>query len=173
MKWTLDKAATELGIHKDTLAKGLIRAGLTVERGSRFTTLEVFRGYMGDLKVEQTRKTRAEADRLELQMEIERGNLIESDVAKGIFTFAIGGVRERFNPEAASSMLAPILNPPNPEHAKTHMRDWLRNALESLSDWDEAKRQQYEKHTGRKLAKARADLPEAPTASDGQPMVRD
>lgn len=76
MKWTLDKAAKELGVHHETLAKGLVRAGLVVERGSRFSTLEIFRGFQGDLKTEQTRKTRAEADAKEVENKVRMRELI-------------------------------------------------------------------------------------------------
>ena len=131
MKWTLDKAATELGIHKDTLAKGLIRAGLTVERGSRFTTLEVFRGYMGDLKVEQTRKTRAEADRLELEMQVEQGNLITKEAAKKLITDTFAPLRAAL--VSQPTRLASRVNPSDPELAKAVLEDDMRSTLAQAS----------------------------------------
>lgn len=76
MQLNVTKWAKELGIHKDTLAKGLIRAGLDVQPGSKFTLLEIIKGYCGDLKTEQTRKTRAEADAKEVENKVRMRELI-------------------------------------------------------------------------------------------------
>lgn len=131
MKWTLDKAAKELGVHHETLAKGLVRAGLVVDRGSRFSTLEIFRGFQGDLKTEQTRKTRAEADAKELENRLRLGDIIEREAAQAILTARLAPLRAKL--VAAPSSLASRLNPTDPELAKAVLEDWVRETLTAAS----------------------------------------
>lgn len=137
MQWTVKAAAKELGIHADTLAKGLIRSGLTVERGSRFTTLEVFRGYMGDLKAEQTRKTRLEADAKELENKVRLGELIETARAKAIYG-EIASVCRTFVAVELGQIGAEA-NPSDPEHGRELALSRGRQFLERLTSMEQTR----------------------------------
>lgn len=130
MKWTLDKAAKELGIHHETLAKGLVRAGLAVERGSRFSTLDIFRGFQGDLKTEQTRKTRAEADAKELENRVRLRELIPMAEAAEMTSTVAAVCRAELNGLVG---LASRLTPHSPATSKPILEEYRDKAINNIN----------------------------------------
>jgi phage terminase Nu1 subunit (DNA packaging protein) len=132
LAFNLKEAALALGIHEETLAKNMVKSGLAVEPGKKYTLREVFAGYMGgDLKMEQTRKTRAEADAKELENQITQGNIIEREAAEKLIADRLAPIRSKL--VAAPTGLASRLNPTDPELAKSVLEDWVGEVLTAAS----------------------------------------
>jgi phage terminase Nu1 subunit (DNA packaging protein) len=83
-QWTVWRAASEFGTTRETLIRALRERGHVIKKGARFTTIEVHGALAGDLKAERVRKTRAEADLLELERRKETGDLIDFETAKAV-----------------------------------------------------------------------------------------
>ncbi len=75
--WTLERAASEFNINPRTLSARMKQAGIEYKPGSGWTTLQVVRGIYNDLESERIRKTRAEADQVELQNAEAQGRLVD------------------------------------------------------------------------------------------------
>ena len=132
LAFSLNQAAKSLGIHEETLAKNMVKAGLAVEPHKKYTLREVFLGYQGgDLKMEQTRKTRAEADAKELENQIRLGAIIEKDAAEKLIADRLAPIRAKM--VAAPTGLASRLNPTDPELAKAVLEDWVGEVLTAAS----------------------------------------
>ena len=77
MEWTIHKAATELGVSRETLTRGLKSIEVDVKRAAAFSTKEIFRALAGDLKFERTRRERGEADKIARANKVAEGQLVE------------------------------------------------------------------------------------------------
>ena len=76
-RWTIGRAASEWRIDPKTLTSRIKAAGVVPGADGFFSTLDIHRSINGDIDAERLRKTREEADRLELENAKERGTLIE------------------------------------------------------------------------------------------------
>lgn len=95
MNWTVHAAAKEWHSTDETIVKGLRAAGIEVIPRKTYTTLEIFNALAGDLKYQRTRRERAEADRAELEVAHERGELIKADDVTRFIQRTFGPFRER------------------------------------------------------------------------------
>ncbi|MCL5098504.1 MAG: hypothetical protein M1608_13435, partial [Candidatus Omnitrophica bacterium] len=77
MKWTLYQAAREWNIDRQTLAKRLSEAGVTVGRGRKYHTREVTAAIVGRLESEKIRETKARANLLEIEQSEKSGRLVK------------------------------------------------------------------------------------------------
>jgi phage terminase Nu1 subunit (DNA packaging protein) len=74
MQWTINKAACEFGLSRETLRKRLTLAELDTK--STYTTKEICRAVFGDINSERLRLTREQADKLALDNEQSRRSLV-------------------------------------------------------------------------------------------------
>jgi DNA-binding protein Fis len=78
MRWTVQKASVEFGLHRETLAKYLRREGIQPGADGKFSTQEIVKGVYGDLRTEQTRETRLRADKIEMENAEKRRELLSA-----------------------------------------------------------------------------------------------
>lgn len=76
IRWSIQRAAVEFGLHRETLAKYLHREGVRPGADGKYSTLDICKGVFGDLRHEQTRETRERADKLEMENRQKRRELI-------------------------------------------------------------------------------------------------
>ena len=122
MKWSVHKAATEFGVSRETIVRGLKQLGIEVNRNSTFTTKQIFTSIAGDLKFERTRRERAEADKAEVEAAAAKRTRIPRE---DVVTF----IRESFAPlrelvVAMPAQMAGLVNPADPHHAREHLERW-------------------------------------------------
>jgi hypothetical protein len=54
MRWTIQRASADFGMHRDTLAKYLRREGIQPGPDGKYSTQEIVKAVYGDLRTEQT-----------------------------------------------------------------------------------------------------------------------
>ena len=79
LRWTVGMASAEFDLDPKTLRKRLRAAGITAGDDGRYSTAQLVQAVSGDLRYEQTRETRARADRLEMELAKERGEVIHRE----------------------------------------------------------------------------------------------
>ena len=79
LRWSLAMMSREFGPDHKTLSKNLAASGITAGKDGLFSSRDALRLVFGDLEAERLRKTREEADKLELENEQTRGNLLETE----------------------------------------------------------------------------------------------
>jgi hypothetical protein len=67
MKWSIRKSATEFGVSRDTILRGLRTNGIDTDELTEFSTKQIHTALAGDLKRERT--LRARADRIKAERE--------------------------------------------------------------------------------------------------------
>ena len=125
MKLSVLKWSRELGCDRETLAKRLVKAGLTVKAGSTFTLKEVVSAYYGDDKRERTRLLAAQADKAERLANVEA---LAEQLARATIAEVLGPVRAGISSLPA---LAPRCNPADPATAAAVLEARSRELLEA------------------------------------------
>jgi len=77
-KLSLTRAAVEFGVSKETVRRRLSAIGVKTGTGQTFTIKTIHAALAGDLRFEQTRIRRAQAERAERQNKIEEGVLVNA-----------------------------------------------------------------------------------------------
>jgi hypothetical protein len=75
-----------------------------------------------DLLTERARETKARADKIELQNSVARRKLIPREDVQHFIVSTYAPVREQVL--AMPSVMAPRVNPTDPEHARRHLEEW-------------------------------------------------
>jgi len=132
LKWTLETAAREFGVSRETVKRGLTANGETVKRGraSSFTTQQIVAAIFGDLKHERLLKTREERTLLELERREKEGELVSMAAAVEILTRAYLPVRQRLL--ALPSEMASRCNPTDPTFAHKALDEWVERAMRQI-----------------------------------------
>ena len=92
IEWTLFRAAQEFGLHRDTLKKRLLGAGLSPDEDRVYSTRQICTAIYGDSHSEKTRLSKEQADKTALDNAERRKELIRVDDALEIvqrFCYAI------------------------------------------------------------------------------------
>ena len=124
-------------------------SGRVAERTERFAGNEEPRNrgrqpsplaVVDDINVHRARLEKAKADRAELQLEVERGNLVDKrlteDTAMGLYLMVREGIQDAV--ERLSSILAARYKLPEPELRRI-LSDHMYESLERLADEIEAR----------------------------------
>lgn len=77
--WTHEQASYEFNIDRKTLSGRLRQAGIDPGADGKFTTVQIVRAIYSDLESERIRKTRAEADQVEMENAEKAGKLIDAE----------------------------------------------------------------------------------------------
>lgn len=77
IRWTIHRAADEFGIERHTLAGKMKRSECVVGSDGCYSTQQIATVIFDDLKAEQIRKTRAEADGHEIANRQKLGQLVD------------------------------------------------------------------------------------------------
>jgi hypothetical protein len=102
VRWTVQQAAGEFPINHKTLAERIRKAGIEPGPDRKFSTAQICQAAFGDLRGEQTRETKARADKLEIQNLKTLGLVIDKEVVE---QFCVGfGVLLRRQILACTSM---------------------------------------------------------------------
>jgi hypothetical protein len=86
IRWTINAAANEFPINQKTLAERIRKAGIDPGTDGKFSTDQICRACFGDLRGEQTRETKARADKLEIQNLKTLGLVLDKDVVQNFCT---------------------------------------------------------------------------------------
>ena len=81
LKWTLLKAATEFGVSRESIRKGLVHNGIAEKR--YYTTKEIFGAVGGDLRQARTRVSTATAEKIESENSKRRGEVVNREQITG------------------------------------------------------------------------------------------
>jgi phage terminase Nu1 subunit (DNA packaging protein) len=76
-RWSLEKASSEFGTDRKTITKRIRQNGIQPAEDGTFSTKQICAAIFGDIHGERLRKTRAEADKIEMDNERERGLVID------------------------------------------------------------------------------------------------
>lgn len=132
IQWTLETAAREFGVSRETIKKGLTEAGASIKkgRGASFTTKQIVAAIFGDIKHERFLKTREERTLLELERKQKEGDLIEMDAATDLITRAFLPVRQRLL--SLPTEMAARCNPTDPVFAQQALDAWTDRAMKQI-----------------------------------------
>lgn len=121
---SLTRAATEFGVSRDTVQRGLHGLGIEVKDGATYSIGQLYRAVSGDLRLERTRETKLRADLLELEKAKLEGELLAPEIVTERINKAFGLVRQ-----AILSGRAEVPARANPQDHVTAMTAW--------SQWEE------------------------------------
>jgi phage terminase Nu1 subunit (DNA packaging protein) len=82
IRWTLEQAAGEFGIDRDTLAKRLRAASEESGEDRRYATAQIVVAIYGDLDREKTRNEAAKADINEMKRDLDRKRLVPTEAVR-------------------------------------------------------------------------------------------
>lgn len=85
IRWSLAMMSREFGPDHKTLNKHLVASGITAGRDGLFSSRDALRLVCGDMDAERLRKMREEADKLELENGVRRGELLDKEAVKSLF----------------------------------------------------------------------------------------
>ncbi len=130
MKWTILKAATEFGVSRETIRRGLSTNG--VKSKEEYTTREIHGAISGDLKAARTREALANAIAAERENRIAEGELMETQEVVEFYTQALLPIRQRLL--ALPNECATRVNPTDPQFAREALQRWVDDALPMIRD---------------------------------------
>lgn len=113
---TLEQAASEFHVSRETVKKRLRAAEIEYSPGDRLSIFHVHTAVVGDLHQEKIRLTRAQADIAELEKRKTEGELVTMDEAKSVLSDTLVQIRTELM--AMASSIAQACNPANPEQAR-------------------------------------------------------
>lgn len=130
--WTINIAAPEFGLDRDTLARRLRQNGVEIPKGAAarkpwLTTKQVLQAAVGDLERERIRDTAASADARELENAQTRGELVLMSEVEKIYRDRLGPMREAI--VAIPATYAARCNPGDPHHAHAVLSDMTDQLL--------------------------------------------
>lgn len=82
LEWTIEMAARECGVAPRTLSSRLTTSGTKPDAAGHFTTAQIIAALNGNIDAERLRKTKEEADKLELDNRRRRGELLDAAEVK-------------------------------------------------------------------------------------------
>lgn len=115
-RWTVTEAASETGRSRETIKRGLSKAGEKVSADGTFSTKQLLAALIDDLKEAKARKERAEAELKELELQEKRRELIPMQEVSQLINTVLGAVVESV--KSMPSALSRRCNPSDPEHAR-------------------------------------------------------
>ena len=115
-RWTLLEAASETGRSRETIKRGLSKAGEKVDKDGTFSTRQLLSALIDDLKEAKARRERAEAEMAELELQQKRRELIPASEVSAVVNGTLSTLTEAVR--AMPSALARRCNPTDPEHAR-------------------------------------------------------
>jgi len=118
---SLTRAATEFGVSRDTVQRGLHALGIEVKDGATYSIGQLYRAVSGDLRLERTRETRLRADKLALELAQLESRLLEPEIVTERINKCFGSVRQ-----AILSGRAEVPPRANPQDHVTAMTAWLQ-----------------------------------------------
>lgn len=86
VRWTVQQAAGEFPINHKTLAERIRKAGIEPGPDQKFSTAQICQAAFGDLRGEQTRLAKENADARALENEKRRGTLV---AAESVYKFYV------------------------------------------------------------------------------------
>lgn len=89
MRWTLEVAAREFGMHSRTLNNAFVQLGEKPDEDGKFTTAQILKAAFGDIEGEKLRKTKEEADKLALENAKTRRQMMSSESVLRVWTGAL------------------------------------------------------------------------------------
>jgi hypothetical protein len=129
MTWNLQKAAIEFGVSRETLKRGLAANKAFSEGRDDYTTAEIFHALAGDLKMERTRRERAEAEKIERENAQANKELHSiSEVEKVVWHNCLMPLRIELNLAARS--LGPLCV--DPKSAEEAIQGWVDSTLRKI-----------------------------------------
>lgn len=130
MKWTLYQAAREWNIHRETLAKGLVAIGETIQKGRKFHTRLVTRAVIGDLEAEKILETRERRKNLQFDRLEKEKRLVDVEEASKLFSEILFPIRQWVLALPASACSR--CNPADPQLAREALQRIVDDALPLL-----------------------------------------
>ncbi len=124
IRWSIGMAAREFGLAHKTVAQRVTSTGTVPDEDGLFSTAKIHAAIFGDFEAERLRKIKEEADKLALENDKTRGQLVETEAVYKHFEGIFVGFRARI----LSSGLADI------------EKDEILNDLRRLKSRDLSKR---------------------------------
>jgi phage terminase Nu1 subunit (DNA packaging protein) len=127
---TVNAAAAEFGVTRETLTRALNQAG--IPKKDSYTIKAICAGLYGDIRSERLRLTRAKADREEIHVERARETLMPVEETQAVFNRVMAMIRQQF---LALPGIAQAVNPSDAKHAHSVLREWSDGALKTCRDF--------------------------------------
>lgn len=89
LRWTLEVAAREIGMHSRTLNNALVQIGEKPDEDGKFTTPQILKAAFGDIESEKLRKVREEADKIALENARTRRELVPAADVERVWAGAL------------------------------------------------------------------------------------
>ncbi|HXR47407.1 MAG TPA: hypothetical protein VN784_08185 [Candidatus Limnocylindrales bacterium] len=100
-KFSVTKAAVELGVSKETVRRRLTEIGIKTGKGETFTLRQLFEAMAGDPRRELTRLRKAQADGEQRKNRVADGELIEAEIALQIYGRKLQAICQRLDSQPA------------------------------------------------------------------------
>jgi hypothetical protein len=123
IRWSVEQAAAEFGRDYKAVKKNLIALDIHPGDDGKFSTPDIARAVFGDIDAERLRKTKEEADRIALENEKLRGELVEVAMVKQLGETIFVGLRQKI---LASSMTDQEKDELLTDMSSLKVRDWTK-----------------------------------------------
>ncbi len=132
MTWTIARFSEEVGVARETIKRGLIALGETVEDRKEWTTKMMVGASFGDGKTERARLTRAQADREEIEVAKLRGEIVTVSEMNALWSSLLGPIRDAITnmPQTAAAKC----NPTDPTLAMGELTAAVNHLLRGLRE---------------------------------------
>ena len=130
-KLSLSEAAREFHVTRETVKRRLTAAEVEMKPG-KWSIHTLHTALIGDLAEERIRKTRAEADILELDRSQRQKDLITMAEAEDVVRSYLLPVRDLIL--SAPSALSARVNPSDPELARLQLEEWVEDGLRHVRE---------------------------------------
>jgi hypothetical protein len=127
LKLTIQKAATEFGVSRETVKRRLNAAG--IEPAKTYTLKQIVSALHTPMDAQRIREVRGRAALLEMEVKKRREALVEKSEIERILQLAIEACRAVIKrlPDIAAKC-----NPSDPEHARAQLQEVVQNFLTTL-----------------------------------------
>jgi phage terminase Nu1 subunit (DNA packaging protein) len=129
---TVEAAAREIGVSRETLRRNLRELGEDTKRGKQFTLRTIYRALTGDLKGHRVRLAKVDADLAELEFSERAGNLVSMEEVQQLFSESLQPVRQRLL--ALPAECATRANPTDPQFARQALQEWVDQSLPMIRE---------------------------------------
>lgn len=123
LRWTIQQASEEFNRDHKAIKRNLLSLDIHAGDDGKFSTADMARAVFGDIDAERLRKTKEEADRIALENEKLRGNLVEVSMVKQLGETIFVGLRQKI---LASSMDDQEKDELLTDMSSLKVRDWTK-----------------------------------------------
>lgn len=132
LKFSISKLAEEFGVAHETMRRRLNDNSAKPSKDGQYSIRQGHAALSGDLARQRVRVEKAKADKLELELKIQNGQLVEYQVAEKKIMELLLPLKNEL--DYCADKLCALVNPENPDLAHKVLRRWVSEIRTQMRD---------------------------------------